>query len=625
MFSRKTSLILIGLIIGVIAAILLFPPVTTQDSANSERVPIPPKLSINATNTDVPTQSPPITLPNDSSQADDTAISGFVRDESGSPVPEARVMAYHLDTKAHTGNADQHGQFSLRGLNTAKSYEVSAVAVGFNHAVETNVACGTDDVILTLTRLSIVQGRVSDAATGAPLTDFEIAYLEVVPESMDEWIAEGFGRSAKWRSVSDPDGRYELADIQSDKPFAVAARAGEFAAAYVACPAIEPGVTLEDVRVQLKSGGGVRGTVFAPDGTPTANASILVGTIESRLAFAANCAADGTFTIANLPAAHYFISAQHPEYDDAKAEFVAAEGTRVSLQLRLTEGGAIEGVVTSAGLPLEGRHIIAAFRGTHFGKHGEVTTDKNGRYRVGGLRAGEYDVIASLNETTLDDSSSSLNVLAMVESGKTTIANFVFKPATSLIEGRITVSGNPPHEAKLRGVIGTDGGDVHFEARVEKDGSFRTRELPGGAAYIEVMAAREGATATKKTATFNLADGETHRQDFDFDPVTAIAGKIEGLPDGMKGDVMAIRSNDITIDLSKIEELLGIREMAVGTADIQNDRTFRIEGLDPGEYTIVAICFNPDDDSGDPIASLRAANALVTVVAGQEVQVTLSP
>lgn len=105
-------------------------------------------------------------------------IRGVVVDESGVPIPDAAVVAHPIvDNPAAEGarlnpggseRTDPHGAFTLEGLIDG-SYSIVASDGDHASATERSVHTGDAPIRLVLTGGASLTGRVTDAATGAPI------------------------------------------------------------------------------------------------------------------------------------------------------------------------------------------------------------------------------------------------------------------------------------------------------------------------------------------------------------------------------------------------------------------------------------------------------------------------
>jgi len=553
------------------------------------------------------------------------AIAGVVRNEPGEPVVGANVAAYDADTGETRATADADGRFVLESLDPAKTYRVSAVAPGHGEFVFEQVVPGTHNLEIVLPPSSTVRGRVVDAETNAPISAFGVSYLPAVPSTDAEWAVESINRNVAWRSVRNAGGEFEIADIRANEPVAIAVRAQGYKLELVRLAPITPGKSSTDVIVSLAAGATISGTVVTPEDAPASFARVSAGTSEQALVEAATTDGEGRFTIHSAPEVPLILVADFPGYDSARANVTPVAGTTTEVRLVLAAGGAVEGVVTTGGVAASRQRVVASLqaRPSQNPKSNETTTDADGRYEITGLPAGQYDVMAYFKDDSASDAERMLTQPAVVEAGATTAVDFSFQAATAAVAGRVTIDGVPTADVDIQGVIGAGATQTFFSAVVGTDGAFRAERLPAGAVYLEVTVHIDADSDVKRVFTFALGEGQEVWQEVAISSETAIFGIVQGLGVGEAAEVL-VAPGTVAVNTRNVEEMLALREMASSVVSTGNGGVFRVQGIDPGAYTVIAISFNPDDDAGDPMASLRIASELVSLEEGEQRELTLA-
>ena len=95
-----------------------------------------------------------------------------------------------------------------------------------------------------------------------------------------------------------------------------------------------------------------------------------------------------------------------------------------------------------------------------------------------------------------------------------------------------------------------------------------------------------------------------------------------GLNEGETGEVEVFPADTAVVagDMEALSRLQGFR---IARASVQSDGQFRLEGLDPGGYTLLAVVFHPDaEDETDVLSGVRLSSVPVTIQGGETARVT---
>jgi hypothetical protein len=290
-------------------------------------------------------------------------------------------------------------------------------------------------------------------------------------------------------------------------------------------------------------------------------------------------AEDGSFAIEGLRAGVFRVTVDHPS-------FVVSQG-RIEMQpdqdppeyiARLVRGGTLSGTVFGAERqPVQGAAIrILAVQATMEGSRA-VETGPDGRYTVDRLAPGTYRV------TRQPDSGSQIRGVvsktAVIREGETTTLDFDDSP-------RIVLSGTvlKGHEilgnAKLIfSAIGSALGESKSTDSAP-DGTFTIGLDRGGTYAVSVIgvnsASVPGGTSTVKVV---IPDQPEVQQD-----IVLLPNVISGRVTDTEGDrvaraiVHALRSGSGAADPAR-----------PASAQVNEDSTYRIEGIDPGTYRVMAL------------------------------------
>jgi RNA polymerase sigma factor (sigma-70 family) len=231
------------------------------------------------------------------------SIRGRVVDGTGSPVPGARVTAWHEDQKERmrphaSDETDGEGVFALDGLDDGL-HVVEARADGLAPAFRKGVPAGDGKVVLALGPGSILEGRVVDS-DGRPVPSFHLVVEK------NEGVA---GQVVGSRVIVDGDGRFQMVELPAG-PMRVHATAAGLAPSprpiEVTLP--KPPARATAIEIRLPRGGRLEGRVVErASGEPIENARVSVeggphqGGI-SAAPFAASATTDenGRFAVGGL-------------------------------------------------------------------------------------------------------------------------------------------------------------------------------------------------------------------------------------------------------------------------------------------------------------------------------------
>jgi protocatechuate 3,4-dioxygenase beta subunit len=167
----------------------------------------------------------------------DATLTGTVRWKNGSPISNAMLHAWPMrdrrtteepnfmvfGARAHGGAG---GEFELRGLHADLTYCVlvsrdPTVKLG----VVRDVTPGTRDLVINAEgpwpRSLTLKGRVHDARTGAPVTRFSTSAVE--------WFQFGYMGVAGELWHEDPQGRFEIPNLNTNGGYAVLVKADGYA------------------------------------------------------------------------------------------------------------------------------------------------------------------------------------------------------------------------------------------------------------------------------------------------------------------------------------------------------------------------------------------------------------
>lgn len=266
----------------------------------------------------------------------ESAISGVVRVEDGTPLPEVVVYAMpEPDNEADpaeqlhpSGHAttDGQGRFAIERLDVGP-HMLFARAAGYAAARE-RAPAPSDDVELMLGREALLEGTVTDAETGAPLASSTVL--------VQRRLGPLTRRVVSTATTFGSDGRYVVHGLSPGSYEVIATAHG-----YVTSeprPVVVDGEDPTEVALSLGRGATISGSVTSgEDGPPITDARV---TLEGQLG-AQNSAVPILVSAATDAGGRFALTGVPP---GSRSLFIAGHGHhgRVLSGLLVTEGAALE-------------------------------------------------------------------------------------------------------------------------------------------------------------------------------------------------------------------------------------------------------------------------------------------
>lgn len=351
-------------------------------------------------------------------------ITGRVTDRAtGAGIPGVAVVLMKASSSAWvaSGYTDSSGDYSITGLsnggykvrfsnseylerwsgNKERAREAEIVQVS-----APDTATGVD---VAMVKGGVIDGTVSDRASGQPLPHVQVAVVRVNSgENVDYAVTDGSG---KYRSVGLPSGDYSvrfMAFGYAPRWFDGKSNASSATAVTVTAPETSSGVD-----AALDRGGSVSGTIYdRSTGVGIANSQLtLLDPMTGDFVGYAYSNASGVYTISDLPSGSYRLKidppaesgylwrwyGSQPDPSCADNVTVTAPDRTTGINAGLDLGGSISGrasdAATSAGIPR--LQIYLTDTGSHMGLAPVPVVDSSGAYILGPIPSGEYTVTFS--------------------------------------------------------------------------------------------------------------------------------------------------------------------------------------------------------------------------------------
>lgn len=414
------------------------------------------------------------------------AIVGVVREgDGGRPVAGARVGVESDVPSLEVGGADAtrdeavtdaEGRFRLEGIGRG-AVRLSARAPGYARAARSGVRAGSS-VELFLFPGATLSGSVRDEA-GRPVRG---ALVQAQGDA---------GWEAPAPERTDEGGRFVVAGVAPGEYTLVAREGGR--APGIAVVVVEP-LGEASASLVLSDGGFVTGRIVDAEGRPLAGRARVeeyegkaLPPFASDMLVAA-AGADGAFALGPLPLGSLSIAISAPRHASRRVEAdVPSRGRAIDLgDVALDPGLAIRGRVRDReGRGVEAAAVRATAQGPGAAEQGETESGAAGRFEIGGLLPGRYEVTASATGYATGR--------AVAEAGGEGVDVVLDEGGT--LTGRVAdEAGAPVEDARVtaRDESGAGGGRVASGRSDEGDGRFALRDVPTGRYDLEVQAGDRG-------------------------------------------------------------------------------------------------------------------------------------
>jgi len=228
-------------------------------------------------------------------------ISGHVYDVDGqTPIRGAIVRGVSVISPKKTAT-DINGYYILKELGT-DIYLVEVSANGYVNASKGNVSVReshiTGNIDFILLKSGTISGAVFKEIDSSPISGSNVKIISTDNGNF-------------WHSISENDGSFTIPGIIPGS-YIICAESVGFAKSFVHNIKIEPGKEIENINIDLNSGGSVSGNIFEGDGvTPISNAMIFLYDINNPINFLKEISnALGEYSFNFIPVGEYLISCQ---------------------------------------------------------------------------------------------------------------------------------------------------------------------------------------------------------------------------------------------------------------------------------------------------------------------------
>ncbi|KFE69477.1 hypothetical protein DB31_6452 [Hyalangium minutum] len=521
------------------------------------------------------------------------------------PVPGATVRLYWRGPRdpnlnevswrlASTGVTDAQGRARL--ASRPGGYQVAVRAQGYGPVLRDVVRPYGE--ARTLMRLSLepgqtLTGHTVEADTPDPLPLVELV-LTAHGRKLERWQDAAAPAEERAYASSNARGDFRVEGLAPGN-YTLEARAVGYARTElrpVKVPSVGP------LTVELRKAGVIEGFVVDAQGHPAAGAEVQVG---GRVPEVATTGEGGGFSVEVEPGDHTVSARRGSEAGSLPNSIIIGAGKTVrDLRIQLGQSAVLEGrvVANTAGTPIEGARVdVSPYRKS--GDSGRAVTDGSGRFSVGGLAPGSYDVVASAPGFS-----------TVSRSGLTVASGERFSlelklTGTGAVEGSVRDrAGQPVPGARVLGGSRWGGllGEAPAESRTDAEGHYR---LEGVAAGELFLSARWEGAPMGSVQQAEVKEGSTTKVDLTLDATGTVEGVVRAAQGALPPEPLSVNAVKATLSRS---------EMDVTQAETDATGHFRLV-LPPGPYEVWLV-------SGKRLPHLLPKR--VQVEAGKTVQTELT-
>ncbi|MBX3279174.1 MAG: carboxypeptidase regulatory-like domain-containing protein [Acidobacteria bacterium] len=421
-------------------------------------------------------------------------ITGIVRDETGTAIPNATVSAAGV-----TATTGANGSYTLTNVR-AGSQTLSASATDYTPSSAAVVVAGDQTVqqdINLVRKTGNLQGRVTDAATNQPIANAEVDLL-LFPLVFAETNASGdytitgapAGQQVFIASAPGYYGKIGVVNIPADQTatlnFALTRRVGQLTGTILSTRAGEFGISGATIEV---AGTGI----------------------------AVTSSQRGDYFIDNIPAGALVLNVSAPGYKSTQATTIIFPNERTYKDIYLeTPVGAVRGTVRNAAnnQPISGAQLLI---GIPFGAiYYSALTDAGGNYTFNDVRTGSVTIYAGAVGFLPGQAT------VTVAENQTTIRDFLLTPdapLTGSVTGTVrNASNNQPIGGASVSLLG-----LNISTTTAADGAYTLSNAPPGTHTLSASATGFAASTIQVT----VVGGQTLNQNVSLAPsVGTVTGTV---------------------------------------------------------------------------------------------------
>jgi len=552
------------------------------------------------------------------------SIEGTVVDAEGNPVVGAHVTASgenmsargfrfafaaaNLFFSSQGATTAEGGRFRLEGIAGEGPFTVIAENPPTGRGIVEDVKAGASDVRIALEPTGGIAGIVIDSERDEPVVEFEVTAAPL-DESSPRTPTRVEGAAVRFElhggaeglfshRFEDPKGKFLFEGLPAGVYTLTVDAEG-----YVAEPKsgieVARGEVTRGIIVSLSPAASIAGRVLDPDGTPVRGVKVHARPEGDRNRFdfpffggpGPESSRDGSFVLGDLEGATYDLVARIEGFARGEAKGIEiGTGERLEgVEIRLRRGGSFYGRVTDRhGKTLEGRDVVAFSMGA--GSMGNGRSGADGHYEILGLESGAYMV--SLQQEGGGAGIPFLGGMQMqtaqAREGERTRLDLVDEAAAGCrVYGVVRRAGRPVASAAVlatkegSGLLPGLPGSIQG-AQADGNGRYEFPSLAPGEYDFRVSSGGPFSGGQTEIAV-EVPDRVELLLDLEL-PETSVSGRVVEAANGRAVEGAFVR-------LVPSGEAEGAPAFAFGVGSVattEADGTFRLEGVSPGSYTLLA-------------------------------------
>ncbi|HQL94062.1 MAG TPA: hypothetical protein PL005_05250 [Candidatus Hydrogenedentes bacterium] len=471
------------------------------------------------------------------------ALQGRVGDKRfGDGIPGLLVTVYDVDAAGQiitdpgpdgvpdltrqlgpSATTDLYGAFEITGVTrgehkVAISHEGRLLAHDVRLVTDRKNPRVDIDIVGRVPLRFAVRGRVTDAGTGQPIPDFEIAACKDWHQSLQPYVLDEF------RAQSDAGGGF-TEQFQIMDEYTLYARAHGYAPLGVPFSLTDTWNADTVLEFPLLRSAVIKGKVYGANELTVSGVRVMPrqgtpeGTVRGKLQYASTDNR-GEFSVYTLPIGPNWFLFDHREYGSGRAVIVTEPGKVTEVKIQLPRKGSITGDVVVDGLPAQFTEFRVTSGSTVGSRVLEPEYSTPGQYELSKLPPGQVFVAARVAPSPSDPWFDRVyEQKGVVDLSQVTWMDFVYASGACSVGGAISHQGGAPRSAFVEVTL-FRGENAVERLLIEASGSgtYTCPGIPAGKGEVTLFASTKSISRKdfpaarggmeRKTVPFEVLEGQ---------------------------------------------------------------------------------------------------------------------